>query len=114
MPTVEHHAPGKPKTLADKLRCRMAARAEEPVEIISGSEAAWAERQDFEAGFERRPNGNLVSIRDRKILTVFRRGEGLYSWSIADSEGTRFSRGTYESEGDAIGGLAGELEVGLW
>ncbi|HUE13597.1 MAG TPA: hypothetical protein VMR25_05495 [Planctomycetaceae bacterium] len=73
-----------------------------------------AERDEFERAFDRRPNGKWVQRRDGKTLTVFKRGEGTWCWSIFGADGTQFSDRSYECEGDAVGGLASELEVGTW
>lgn len=81
----------------------------------SSSEAAWAEREEFEQGFKRSKRGNLWRNWEGMTLTVFARDDGRFGWCIVDAEGDkRFSRGSYESEEDAVGGLAGELGVGLW
>ena len=76
-------------------------------------EAMLVARAEFEAGFKRSKKGNLWRRWAELTLCVFKRGDG-YAWSIADSEGVRFSVGTYESEAEAIGGLWDETEGEGW
>jgi hypothetical protein len=73
-----------------------------------------ARRDEFERGFRRSRKGNLWRHFEGMTLTVFGRDDGFYGWCIAGPDGTRFSSGGFEEEADAIGSLAGELEVGLW
>ena len=77
-------------------------------------EEVLAEQREFAAGFKRSRKGNLWHNYDGMTLTVFRRDDGWYAWCIADSEETRFSRGAYEEEGDAIFDLGKEVGVAEW
>ncbi len=74
--------------------------------------AAWRE---FGDGFQRsRRTGNLWRHWDGMTIVVFKRpGEGrCYAWSIAKGKSVRFSRASFEVEGDGLDALAAELGVG--
>lgn len=71
----------------------------------------FAQRAEFEAGFRRSKKGNLWRHLEGMTVTIFGREDERFGWCIVDAEGEkRFSRGTYEDEESAIGGLADELE----
>ena len=69
-------------------------------------------REEFEAGFERSRKGNLWRHWDGKTVSVFKRRDGYFGWSIADEDAPRFSSRGYEDEEIAVGALAEELGVG--
>jgi hypothetical protein len=104
--------PRAPETLADRLRDR---RREEPaveIIVIDGPEAAAKAREEFEGGFKRSQKGNLWRTWQGMTLTVFRRDDDSFAWCVVDADGERrFSRGTYEDESDAIGGLADAVDL---
>jgi hypothetical protein len=78
-------------------------------------EAALAERTEFEAGFRRSKKGNLWRHFEGMTLTIFGRDDERFGWCLVDAEGDkRFSRGSYESEEDALGSLADDLSIGCF
>lgn len=87
-------------------------------EILSDDdlvELALATRAEFESGFKRSRKGNLWRNYEGLTLTIFRRrGDDYYGWSIADSDGVRFSPGGCETEEDALSALSSELAIGAW
>ncbi|KKN04011.1 hypothetical protein LCGC14_1101740 [marine sediment metagenome] len=72
------------------------------------------ELDEFRESFARSRKGNLWRHWEGKTLTVFKRKDGYFGWCVSDSEGTRFSRGAFEEEVDAVDALADELGVGEW
>ena len=87
-----------------------------PIRPDAALAARLAEREAFEADWGRSRKGNLSREWDHLILTVFRKllPPTTFWWSIAAACRRRaFSSDGYETEEDAIGGLAGELGVGL-
>ncbi len=72
-----------------------------------------AQRAEFEAGFRRSKKNNLWRHLEGMTLTIFGREDERFGWCIVDAEGERqFSRGSFETEADALGSLAEELEIG--
>ena len=68
---------------------------------------------EFKAAFKRSHRGNLWRRYEGRTLTVFKReGDGRYAWSIADENGPRFSRESFETEEDALGNLAFAVGIG--
>lgn len=68
----------------------------------------------FAAAFKRSRKGNLWRVWEGKTLTVFKRRDGWFGWSIADNAGAKFSPGGYGDEGEAIGGLWDKTERRYW
>jgi hypothetical protein len=72
-------------------------------------------RHEFIAGFVRSARGNLVRDWRGKLLTVFRRRDGWYGWSIRDEhDATSYSRVGYPTELLAQHGIGEVLAVGHW
>jgi len=85
-----------------------------PQVMTNRIDEAMRARESFAAAFRRSRRGNLWREYDgdegrRLTLCVFPRSGG-FAWSIADREGVRFSRETFDEEDEAIGGLWHELE----
>jgi hypothetical protein len=80
-----------------------------PIARKSPFEIAW---EAFQAGFKRSAKGNLWRHYEGRTVCVFTRDDDYYGWSIAGNEGTRFSRGGYETEEDALASLGDALGVG--
>ena len=76
-------------------------------------EAALREREEFEAGFHKSGNGNPTREWEGLQLTVFQRGN-YYCWvsSDLDEDDRTFSREKYETQEEAMSGLADYLQVG--
>lgn len=72
-----------------------------------------AARDEFEKGFERSRKGNLWQEYEGRTVSVFRRTDDLYYWSIADGDGPEYSPEGYESEEDAVGELWFVLSPGV-
>lgn len=77
-------------------------------------EAALRARDGFDNGFRRSKRGNLWRNWEGKTLTIFKRDDGYFGWSIADNNGVRFSPGGYGSEAEAAGGLWDRTEGRRW
>ena len=77
-----------------------------PLVTRQGDAGLLRAREAFESGFRRSRKGNLWRQYEGLSISVFlRRGDGWYGWSVADSEGVRFSPGGYETEEDAMAAL---------
>lgn len=78
-------------------------------------ESAIAERDEFAdiAEWQRSKKGNLWRHFDGMTVTIYHRNDDFFGWCVADEYGTRFSRGGYETEIDAMDALAAELDVGV-
>jgi hypothetical protein len=63
------------------------------------------------AAWKRSKRGNLWRNYQGKTVTIFGRDDGYFAWSISDKDGTRFSRGGYEDEDEAMGALAAALPL---
>jgi hypothetical protein len=74
-------------------------------------EAVTAAVEEFAAEFKRSSRGNLWRRWQGLALTVFRR-RNRYAWCMSGIDTKRFSSHSFESEDDAILGLASELFVG--
>jgi hypothetical protein len=72
-------------------------------------ESQW---EGFQAAFKRSSKGNLWCERQGETLTVFKRRDGSYGFSIADAEGPRFSEQSYESEDSALQALFIAVSLG--
>ncbi len=73
-------------------------------------EAAWSEFVD-PSEWKRSKKGNLWRHYEGLTVTVFCRADGLYGWSVADSDDVRYSRRVCESEDAAMDALGEELGV---
>jgi len=70
------------------------------------------ERDEFAGGFRRSRKGNFWRQWGNLTVTVFKRADGYYAWSIADGDGVHYSRSGHEEEGDALESLASALGIG--
>ena len=66
---------------------------------------------EFEMEFKRSRKGNKWRNFEGTTVSVFQRNDGFYGWSIADTEGVRYSNGGYDDKDDALIALAYELGV---
>jgi hypothetical protein len=81
------------------------------VEVVLTAKLA---REQFDAAFSRSRKGNLYRHWEDKTISVFRRGDGRYLWSIAGASGVRYSSCSYEEEEDALGALWRQTEGQEW
>jgi hypothetical protein len=79
----------------------------------SDDEAIEAELEAFENGFRRSRRGNAWRTFRGKTVSIFRRDDDYFGWSIADSKNVRYSHEGYEEEEEALAALAEELNVGF-
>ena len=63
--------------------------------------------------WQRSKRGNLWRTWEGLTLSIFRRRgvDDLYGWSIADEDGVRYSRESFDSEDDAMTAICDELEL---
>ena len=76
---------------------------------VEALQAAW---DQFTAGFKRSKKGNLWRHYDGQTACVFGRDDGYYGWSISGNSATRFSKGGYRTEEEALEALGESLGVG--
>jgi len=67
-------------------------------------------RKVFIRGFERSKKGNLWRYFKGMTLSVFSRKDAWFAWSIADTNGPRYSLEAYPTERLALYALMRELE----
>ena len=83
-----------------------------PDPLIEDALAEWAEFESPSA-WKRSRKGNLWRRWNGLNVTVFKRDDGYFGWSIANEEGPRYSPGRFETEGEAMNALGSNLGVGL-
>lgn len=99
-----------PKSLAEAIAEAVREEREATGEVTSTADPVqWAEAYRtmsiaFKARFRRSRPGNLCCNYGGVRMTVYGRN-GLYHWCFDSGDEPRFSRGGYESEGEALDAL---------
>lgn len=64
---------------------------------------------NFEMGFKRSKKGNLRRTYEGCTLTIFKRADGYFAWCISEDGEVNYSPVTYDTEDEALDGLACEF-----
>lgn len=85
---------------------------EEEDPLVQYTMDRWEEFEDPTAwSLSKRNPENIWRMWEGLTVTVFRRNDDFYGYSIADSDGPRYSKTAYETQEEALYALGDELGI---